>query len=64
MKVKMIGKKSGSFQVKYMPTGKNANDIRSYLKEYEIKTGKKVDIDQIKLAVTDAGFGVQSIVYE
>ena len=27
-----------------MPTGKNANDIRSYLKEYEIKTGKKVDV--------------------
>ena len=44
MKVKMIGKKSGAFQVKYMPTGKNANDIRSYLKEYEIKTSKKVDV--------------------
>ena len=44
MKVKMIGKKSGSFQVKYMPSGKTANDIRSYLKEYEIKMGKKVDV--------------------
>ena len=44
MKVKMIGKKSGAFQVKYMPTGKNANDIRAFLKEYEIKTGKKVDV--------------------
>jgi len=44
MKVKMIGKKAGAFQVKYMPTGKNANDIRSFLKEYEIKTGKKVDV--------------------
>ena len=44
MKVKMIGKKSGAFQVKYMPTGKNANDIRSFLKKYEIKTGKKVDV--------------------
>ena len=44
MKVKMIGKKSGAFQVKYMPTGKNANDIRSYLKEYEIKTGSKIDV--------------------
>src|SRR6056300_1586307 len=44
MKVKIIGKKSGAFQVKYMPTGKNANDIRSYIKEYEIKTGKKVDV--------------------
>jgi len=44
MKVKMIGKKSGAFQVKYMPSGKNANDIRSYLKEYEIKTGRKIDV--------------------
>jgi len=44
MKVKMIGKKSGSFQVKYMPSGKNANDIRAYLKEYEIKLGKKPDV--------------------
>ena len=44
MKVKMIGKKSGTFQVKYMPSGKTANDIRSYLKEYEIKMGRKVDV--------------------
>src|SRR5210317_1073528 len=44
MKVRMIGKKSGAFQVKYMPTGKNANDIRAYLKEYEIKTGRKIDV--------------------
>jgi archaellum biogenesis ATPase FlaH len=44
MKVKMIGKKNGAFQVKYMPTGKNANDVRAYLKEYEIKTGKKIDV--------------------
>jgi len=44
MKVKMIGKKSGAFQVKYMPSGKTPNDIRSYIKEYEIKTGKKVDV--------------------
>jgi hypothetical protein len=44
MKVKMIGKKSGTFQVKYMPSGKTANDIRSYLKEYEIKLGRRVDV--------------------
>ena len=44
MKVRMIGKKSGAFQVKYMPTGKNANDLRAYIKEYEIKTGKKLDV--------------------
>ena len=44
MKVRIIGKKSGAFQVKYMPTGKNANDLRAYIKEFEIKTGKKLDV--------------------
>ena len=44
MKVKMIGKKAGTFQVKYMPSGKTSNDIRSYLKEYEIRLGRKVDV--------------------
>ena len=44
MKVKMIGKKSGALQVKYMPSGKTPNDVRSYIKEYEIKTGRKIDV--------------------
>jgi len=44
MKVRVIGKKAGTYQVKYMPSGKTANDIRSYLKEYEIKLGRKVDV--------------------
>jgi len=44
MKVKMVGKKSGTYQIKYMPSGKTANDIRAYLKEYEIKLGRKVDV--------------------
>lgn len=44
MKVKIIGKKSGSIQVKYMPSGKTPNDVRSYIKEYEIKTARKVDV--------------------
>jgi KaiC/GvpD/RAD55 family RecA-like ATPase len=44
MKVRVIGKKSGHFQVKYMPSGKTANDVRAYLKEYEVKMGHKVDV--------------------
>ena len=44
MRVRVTGKKAGSYQVKYMPSGKTANDLRSYLKEYEIKLGRKVDI--------------------
>ena len=44
LKVKMIGKKSGSIQVKYMPSGKNCNDLRAYLKEYQVKKGHKPDV--------------------
>jgi archaellum biogenesis ATPase FlaH len=44
MKVKMIGKKAGAMQVKYMPSGKTANDIRAYIKEYEIQMGRRVDV--------------------
>ena len=44
MKVKLTGKKAGGMQIKYMPSGKNCNDLRSYLKEYEVKTGKKPDV--------------------
>ena len=44
MKVKMMGKKSGRIQIKYMPSGKNANDIRSYVKEWSIKNKCKPDV--------------------
>ena len=44
MKVKLVGKKSGSFQIKYMPSGKTANDIRSFVKEYEVKNNRKIDV--------------------
>jgi hypothetical protein len=42
--VRVIGKKSGHYQVKYMPSGKTSNDIRAYMKEYEIKMGHKIDV--------------------
>jgi archaellum biogenesis ATPase FlaH len=44
LKVKMLGKRAGHLQVKYMPSGKNCNDIRAYLKEYQVKTGQKPDV--------------------
>jgi len=44
LKVKMLGKKAGNLQVKYMPSGKNCNDIRAYLKEYQVKKGTKPDV--------------------
>ena len=43
LKVKMVGKKAGSYQIKVLPAQSNINDIRAYLKEYQIKTGRKVD---------------------
>lgn len=44
LKVKMMGKQAGSLQVKYMPSGKNVNDLRAYIKEYQVKTGQKPDV--------------------
>jgi len=44
LKVKVLGKKAGNLQVKYMPSGKNCNDIRAYLKEYQVKKGCKPDV--------------------
>lgn len=44
LKVKMLGKRSGSIQIKYMPSGKTCNDVRAYLKEYQVKKGVKPDI--------------------
>jgi KaiC/GvpD/RAD55 family RecA-like ATPase len=43
LKVAMVGKKSGTYQIKSMPAQSNVNDIRSFLKEYQIKTGHRVD---------------------
>ena len=41
--VRMQGQKSGKFQLKYMSSGCTVNDLRSYLKEYEVQTGVKPD---------------------
>jgi KaiC/GvpD/RAD55 family RecA-like ATPase len=43
LKVSIIGKKSGTYQIKALPAQSNVNDIRSFLKEYQIKTGHRVD---------------------
>ena len=47
LKVVLVGKKSGNYQVKGLPAQSNINDIRAYLKEYQIQTGKKVDFVMI-----------------
>jgi len=37
-------KQGGSFQIKYMPSGSNTNDIRSYVKEFTIQKGVAPDV--------------------
>ena len=43
LKVRMKGKGAGKFRVKQMTSGVNANDIRAYIREYEINADVKVD---------------------
>lgn len=43
LKVRMAGKKSGKFQVKYLPAQSNVNDIRAFVKEFQVQTGCKLD---------------------
>ena len=43
LKIKLVGKKAGSYQVKALPAQSNINDIRAYLKEVQVQTGIRVD---------------------
>lgn len=44
IKVKQAGFKSGLLHVKQMPQGSTVNDIKAYLKNYEIETQKRCDV--------------------
>ena len=43
MKVKLVKKKAGNLQIKYLPAQSNVNDSRADLKELEINKGYKID---------------------
>ena len=43
LKVRMKAKGAGKLRVKQLPNGINANDIRAFLREYELQEGEKVD---------------------
>ena len=43
MKVKMMAKKSGTLQIKYMNAQSTVNDIRAYVKELSIQSGRQID---------------------
>jgi archaellum biogenesis ATPase FlaH len=47
LKVKMVSKKAGNYQVKALPAQSNINDIRAFLKEYQIQSGHNVDFMMI-----------------
>ena len=47
IKVKMVGKKSGKYRIKALPAQSNINDIRSFVKEYQVQTGNRVDFIMI-----------------
>lgn len=43
LKLKTLSKKQGKLQIKYLPAQSNVNDLRSYIKEYQIKSKTKID---------------------
>jgi hypothetical protein len=43
----MVGKKSGKYRIKALPAQSNINDIRSFVKEYQVQTGNRVDFIMI-----------------
>ena len=47
MKVRLTSKKSGTYQIKSLPAQSTINDIRAFLKEYQIQTGRQVDFMMI-----------------
>ena len=44
IKVVQAGRKSGSFHIRQMPQGTRVNDIKAYLKNYEIQTQQRPDV--------------------
>ena len=44
MKIKLVSKKAGNLQIKYMPAQSNINDFRSYIKELNVQKGMKADV--------------------
>jgi len=43
MKVKLLSKKTGNLQLKYLPASSTILEVRTYVKELELKTKRKVD---------------------
>ena len=43
LKVRMVGKNSGELDLIYLPAQSNTNDIRSFIKEWEIQNDKRAD---------------------
>lgn len=62
LKVKMASKKAGALQVVQMPNGCNVNDVKAYIKEFQIQRDIKIDailIDYLDL-MSPAGVKVSA----
>ena len=47
LKVKMFSRKAGTYRIKGLPAQSNINDVRSFVKEYQVQTGNRVDFMMI-----------------
>jgi RecA/RadA recombinase len=43
LKIRMASKRAGNYRVKYMSAQSTVNDIRSFIKEYQVQTNNRVD---------------------
>lgn len=43
LQIRMVGKNSGNLQIVQLPNGITVNDLKAYIKEYQIQTNNKVD---------------------
>lgn len=58
LKLQMLGRNAGTLTIKRLPGGVNTNAMRAYLKEYQIKTGRKpfaVLVDYLDLMAPNSG---------
>ena len=47
LKIRVASKRAGNYRIKYMPAQSTVNDVRSFIKEYQVQTGNRVDFVMI-----------------
>lgn len=62
--IKRLDKESGTLFIKYMPSGTNANQVRGYLKEFELQNNflpKVLVLDYIDIAGANSGISGNNV---